>query len=322
VKVAAMKKRVLCAVILVLSSSTLVEAGQAGVPSAYRLGPEDQILIHVVDIPDISTKPQRLDPAGDIRLPMVGRVRAAGLTLEELEDALTERLKVYLQDPDVSITVTEFHSQPVSIIGAVNTSGVQQLTGRKTLIEVLSMAGGVSPDAGPTVRITRRLEWGFIPVPGAIQDPVGGFSSAEIDLRLLLDGRNPEQNIVIRPHDVISIPRAAMVFVVGEVARPGPLPLSTGTSLSVLEAVSLSGGVLRMSAPHKAWIVRRAPGGQRLAELNVNLREITQGKLKDPLLMAGDILVIPDNTGKRVAARLVEAALQTGTAFATWGLWH
>jgi polysaccharide export outer membrane protein len=299
------------------TAATVTAAG-----SAYRLGPEDEIVVHVVDVPDLTGKPQRVDPAGDIRLPMVGRIHAAGLTLEELEGQLTEQLKTYLQDPDVSITVTDFHSQPVSIIGAVGTAGVQQLKGRKTLIEVLSMAGGVSPDAGPTARITRRLEWGPIPLPDATKDDAGGFSTGEVDLRSLLDGKNPEQNIVIRPHDVISVPRAALVFVVGEVARPGPLPLNGGASISVLEAVSMSGGVLRMAAADRAWIVRRVGPQQRLAELNVDLKKITRGTLKDPLLVAGDILVVPDNTGKRVAARLVEVAIQTGTFFATYGVWH
>src|SRR6185369_8663847 len=108
----------------------------------------------------ISGKTQRLDPNGDLRLPMVGRVHAAGMTLEQLEAELSKRLAVYLQDPDVAVTVTEFKSQPVSVIGAVTTSGVHQLEGRKTLIEMLSLAGGVDAEAGATVRIARRVDVG------------------------------------------------------------------------------------------------------------------------------------------------------------------
>src|SRR5207248_358585 len=152
-------------------------------------------------------------------------------------------------------------SQPVSVIGAVNSSGVHQLQGRKTLIEMLSLAGGVSPEAGPTVRIARRLEEGAIPLPTATQDATGGFSVAEIELRSLLDATNPEKNIVIRPHDVISIPRAEMVYIVGEVGKPGPVPLSGGNSVSVMEAVSSSGGLLRTAAASHARILRRVAGG-------------------------------------------------------------
>jgi polysaccharide export outer membrane protein len=165
-------------------------AGRAAIadtlPPSYVLGPADQIMIHALDIPDISGKTQRLDLNGDLKLPMIGRVHAAGMTLDQLERELTERLKVYLEEPDVAVTVTEFHSQPVSVIGAVGTSGVHQLEGRKTIIEVLSMAGGVGGDAGPSLRITRRLEWGRIHLPGAREDATGGFSIAEVDLRSLL----------------------------------------------------------------------------------------------------------------------------------------
>src|SRR5919201_6222001 len=114
------------------------------VRTTYRLGPDDQIMIQVSDVPDINGKPQRLDPNGDLKLPMIGRVRASGMTLEQLEAELTNRLKVYIHEPDVAVSVTEFHSQPVSVIGAVNTAGVRQLEGRKTLIEVLSLSGGVT----------------------------------------------------------------------------------------------------------------------------------------------------------------------------------
>ena len=187
--------------------------------SAYVLGPDDQIRIQVADVPDISDKPQRLDPDGDLRLPMVGRVHAAGMTLGQLEAELKTRLKVYIQEPDVAVSVAEFRSQPVSVIGAVKASGVHQLEGRKTLIEVLSLAGGVDNAAGPTARITRRPEFGRIPLPDAATDSAGDFSIVEIDLKALLEAKTPERNIVIRPHDVISIPRAEVVYVIGEVER-------------------------------------------------------------------------------------------------------
>ncbi len=169
------------------------------------------------------------------------------------------------------------------------------------------------------MRITRRLEWGRIPLPGAADDTTGGFSIAEVDLRSLLDARNPEQNIIIRPYDVISVPRAELVFVVGEVAKPGPLPLSGGPSISVLEAVSSTGGVLRSAAPRHARILRRIPGDQKRAEVTIDLKKIMQGKANDVPLSAGDILVIPDSSGKRVTARAIEVLIQTGTLIGMYG---
>ena len=126
----------------------------------YRLGSDDVLLIRVADAPEIGAQPVRIDPAGDIRLPMVGIVRAAGRTVEDLEAELMMRLKFFIQKPDLSISVTEFHSQPVSIVGAVQRSGVQDLQGPQD-VDRGSVAGGrAGPDAGPTVRITRGREFG------------------------------------------------------------------------------------------------------------------------------------------------------------------
>jgi protein involved in polysaccharide export with SLBB domain len=134
-------------------------------PTTYTLGPEDQILVKVLDADEISTKdnaPIRIDSRGTITLPMVGRLTAAGLTTDQLEVEIETRLKKFIHEPDVSVYLTEMRSQPISILGSVTTPGVHQLQGRKTLFEALSLAGGLKPEAGHSVKITRRLEWGRI----------------------------------------------------------------------------------------------------------------------------------------------------------------
>jgi polysaccharide export outer membrane protein len=302
------------------AQSAQIREGDPTVRSTYVLGPDDQILIQSVDVPDISGKPQRLDSNGDLRLPMMGRVHAAGLTLEQLEAELTKRLKVYIQEPDVAVSLAESHSQPVSVIGAVNTSGIHQVGGRKTLVEMLSLAGGVADDAGPTVRITRRLESGPIPLPEATVNETSGFSTVEIDLKSLMNATSPEKNIVIRPHDVISIPRAEVVYVVGEVGKSGPVALSGGNSVTVMEAVSSSGGVTRTAAASHVRILRRVDGDQKRTEVAVDLKKIMQGKADDVALMPGDILIIPDSSGKRASTRALEAAIQAGVMVGTYGL--
>ena len=293
--------------------------GGAEARSTYLLGPDDQIVIHALNVPDLSEKALRLDLNGDIKMPMIGRIHAAGLTAEELEAELTKRLKFYLEEPEVAVSVAEFRSQPVSVIGEVGTPGVHQVQGRKTLIEILSLAGGLRPDAGSSVRITRRLDQGRIPLPGATDDPTGKFSIAEVDLKSLLEAKSPEKNIVICPHDVISVPHAEVVYVLGEVGKAGPVVLTEGHSMSVLEAVSSSGGVLRTAATANAKILRPSEGGRRRTEVPVDLKKILKGQADDLPLLAGDILFVPGSNSKRATTRAIEAALQVGILAGTYG---
>lgn len=220
--------------------------------STYVLGPEDQIAVRALDADEISDKPIRIDMSGNIRLPMVGRLRASGLTIEQLEAELVTRLRTYIREPEVAVSIVEFRSQPISVIGSVRNPGVHQLQGRKTLVEILSLAGGLAPDAGHSVKITRRLEWGRIPLRKAGDDPSGQFSVADVSLRGIMEAKNPDDNITIRPHDVISVPRAEMVYVIGQVQRAGGFILNERENLSVLKALSLAGGLDRTASRSKS----------------------------------------------------------------------
>jgi len=286
----------------------------------YLLGVDDQIVVHASNMPDINDKPIRLDDGGVINLPMIGRVRAAGLTVEGLETELRNRLKTYLEHPDVVVSVAEFHAQPVSIIGEVGAPGVQQVHGPKTLVEVLSMAGGPRQDAGPTVLITRRLTWGRVPLPGAADDPTGTFSIASVNLKSLLNAQDPGDNIPVRPYDVISIPRAEVVYLVGQIGKVRSLAISENQTISVLQAISASGGLLPAAAPRDAKILRPIMGGPRRAELSVDIKKILEGKANDVPLLPGDILLVPTSTGYRAGVRALEALLQFGTMAAMYGI--
>ena len=161
--------------------------------SAYVLGPDDEITVKVLEADEISGDPLRVDLAGYVSLPLIGRVRAAGLTAEGLEAELSRRLNIYIREPQVTVGISGLRSQPVSVIGAVNSPGVHQLEGRKTLIEILSLAGGLRDDAGHKVKITRRIEWGAVPLPAAKNDATGQFSMAEVSLQELMEARNPRR---------------------------------------------------------------------------------------------------------------------------------
>ena len=275
----------------------------------YRLGPEDEIAIEVLEAAEFGGKRFPVGPDGDVRLPLVGRMRAAGLRVAEFETALSARLSEFIREPNATVNVAEFRSQPVSVIGAVASPGVQQLRGRKTLIEILSLAGGVREDAGHAVKITRRLERGRIPLPEARDDPSGEFSVAEVNLPSIVEAEKPGQNIYVEPNDVISVPRAAMVYVVGAVARSGGYVLGGKEGITTLEALALAGGLTGGASAKGAKILRPAEGGSQRLEITVNLRDIMAGRSEDVALWPDDILFVPTSGAKAAAIRAAEAAL-------------
>src|SRR5580700_9125077 len=203
----------------------------------YMLGAGDQIVVRVPDVEEIDNKTVPIDLKGNLNLPVVGRIQASGLTTEQLEAAIADRLKKYLVKPDVSVYLFEMRSQPVSILGQVQTPGVHQLQGQKNLFEVLSLAGGLRPEAGNVIEITRRLEWGPIPLPGAANDSTGQFSVGSVEVRSVMNASNPAENILIKPNDVISVPRADTIYVIGAVKKPGAYVLGEHRTLSALQVL-------------------------------------------------------------------------------------
>ena len=208
----------------------------------YILGPEDQITVRVFAADDIPDKPAQIDNDGTVTLPMIGQVHAAGLTVEQFQANLVIAYKKYFKDPQVTVQVNEFRSQPVSVAGNVNTPGVVQLRGNRNLMEVIGQAGGLRADAGDSVLITRNLSEGAIPVAGAFTDPSGKFSVAHIDIRAVMSGKDPQGNILIKPHDVITVPRARMIYVLGNVGKPGGYVLTDNETMSITQAIALAGG--------------------------------------------------------------------------------
>ena len=284
----------------------------------YVLGPDDQLKIWALGFEEITDKPFRIDPGGYLDLPMIGRVQAAGMTIEQLKSELLEKLKRMVRQPDVSISIAEYGSQPVSVIGAVNQPGVHQLQGRRSLAEVLSMAGGLRPDSGPEIVITREMQWGPIPLPDAAPDSTGHYSTADIKVNDLLDAKNPAQNILIRPHDVITIPPSQSISVIGAVQKPGAFPMNTRTNVSVLEALAMAGGYAPQPQPQNAKILRVVPGSMDRKEIPVDLRKITAGKGEDIVLRANDILLVPTSMPKRAGVKIGEAALSAAVGVAIW----
>jgi polysaccharide export outer membrane protein len=287
-------------------------------PAEYVLGPDDQIKVWALGVDELTDKPLRLDPAGDIDLPLVGKVHAGGLTVDQLKETLTQRFSKDLLDPKVSVQIVDFGSQPVSVMGAVNRPGIHQLNGHKTLMEVLSLAEGLRQDAGPRINISRKIENGPIPLANAKPDATGQFSVAEVPVKQLLAGASPADNILISPHDVITVPIAESVFVMGAVKKPGEVALKENPSISVLQALASAEGYGETPAPQNARIVRLVPGTSDRKEIPVDLTKIQNGKAEDIAMRPSDILVVPPSGPKRAATRAIEAAIQTATGVVIW----
>jgi polysaccharide export outer membrane protein len=250
----------------------------------------------------------RIASSGDINLQMVGRIRAAGMKVEELETELAERLKVYIKEPQVVVSLVRSNSEPVSVLGAVARPGIVQLEGQKTLIEVISLAGGLTTDAAPLIKITRRSEWGAIPLQSARTE--GAFSIAEINYTDILNTTRPEENIQVLPQDVISVPRAPLIYVIGDVRSPGGFVLNGKITVSLIEALARAGGTNPTAQDKEAKIIRPVPGANRI-EIAVNLKQVLAGKTKDMMLQPEDILYVPSSAIKSTLRRTVDQVIGT-----------
>lgn len=285
----------------------------------YRLGPGDLLSIHLVESADSFREPFRISAGGVLHLPLAGRVTAAGLTVPEFETRLSDSLKTYVRDPHVAVNVVEQRSRPVTVIGAVHRPGQQVLAGNETLLEVLSEAGGLRPDADPMVRVTRQLAWGPLPLANAHPDRSGQFTTAEVDMRDVLDGAGAAGNLLIRPQDIVSVRRAEMVYVVGSVRQSSGFVLEQRRSISVLEALSLAGGLAPKSAPRRAVILRPGEEGAReRIQVAVDLKNILAGKDPDLPLESEDVLYVPQSGVKIAAEKAVNAAITIGTGLLIW----
>ncbi len=276
----------------------------------YVLGPGDQIALHVADMDDMPQGPVRIDPSGFIDLPLVGRVQAGGLTVDQLHAELTAKLSKYVSVPDITINMTGMESRPVSVIGEVANPGIHQLVGPTRLLDVISLSGGLKPDAGPDILVTREANWGKLDGSQIASDATTGKTTATIYLDSLTKLKDPSQNILMRPGDVVSVPKGELVYVVGNVKKAGGFVLSAHRTMSVTEAVSLAEGLAPDSASSSARILRPNPNGEGEHTLiPVNVDKIFSGKAPDVKMYADDILYVPHSGLKAGSKRAIEAAI-------------
>jgi polysaccharide export outer membrane protein len=212
------------------------DAQKAATISGTMIGPDDGVTIIALGAEDIS-KTWRVSSTGELTLPMIGKVEAAGKTTEQLEGELTSRLKRFIREPEVTVYISEFRSETVTVEGAVQKPGRVQTEGQKTLLDVLMMAGGTS-SPGPTVKVTRASANGIIPLPGVRRNLEGTSSSVEMPVKDVLDASTAAANLIMQPGDVVAVStQQRLVYILGEVNRSGAIELVTQDSISIVQVL-------------------------------------------------------------------------------------
>lgn len=260
-----------------LVAGTIVQ-GAAQVTN-YIVGPQDVLAIAVWDQPDLSGK-FTVDADGSFTFPLIGRVDVGDLTLREVEEVLTKQLADgFLRNPQVSVSVDQYRSQRIYVVGEVRNPGAYPLTGEMTLIEALARAGSATPESSGEALIVRpqpgkRLDQPLLPNQPEAAEII------RVDIKDLQSGVRV-RNVALRDNDTIYLPRAELVYVFGQVRTPGAYALQKGTT--VLQALSLAGGVSDRGATGRIKIVRLE--GTRKVEVKARLSDVVQ---------PGDTIVVPE----------------------------
>jgi polysaccharide export outer membrane protein len=293
-------------------------------PMDSPIGSGDLLHIDVFDVPELSRE-VRVGDGGDISYPLVpGKIQASGLTPFELEGKIEQLLieNGLVSHPQVSVFVKEQNSQPVSVVGAVQHTMVYQVIRPTSLLEVLSAAGGITDDAGSVVVITRpaRSDVPRTQAISATDDPDKDQQIITIRLQDLLESGNSVFNIPIYGGDVVSVPHAGIVYVLGlGVTQPGGYVLqSHGEQVTVLKAVALAHGLTGFAKADSAVIMRTNPATGNKDQIPVHIKAIEGHKIDDVPMKSNDVLYIPDSKGLKVLARGAEAALGVGTGIAVY----
>ena len=270
---------------------------------ARPLAGGDLLAISVYGAPELS-RSVRVGEDGFIRLPMLkGKIEARGASPLELEQRVGAAIaeEKILVEPYVVVTIAEYAVRPIRVAGAVRHPLTFEATGPVTLLEALTRAEGLSPEAGAEILVTRT----------------SGSNSAELTKRIavkdLIETADPAANLILEGGEDVRVPEVGRVFVVGNVKKPGAFPVGDAGGTSVLKALALAEGLAPFSTK-QAYIYRPTDGGKQ--EIAVELRKIMERKLPDVDLIAGDIFYIPDNRGGRVTASVIEKVVSfaAGTA--------
>jgi len=294
--------------ILLLALAALSAGGQttaAAAPvaaaPALKISAGDLLDITVFDTPELSSK-VRVDHLGNINLPVGGELHVGDMTVKQADAAIQERLleKDIVKNPHVSVFILEYATQGVTVLGEVKTPGVYPVLGARTLYDFISAAGGTTATASNTAAIMRRAQPDKQEVVHLSNDPAKATAA----------------NIPIGPGDTILVPRAGIVYVVGDVGKPGGFLIDNTERLSVLQAIALAAGANRTAALNGSKLIRKSVAGRE--EIPLPLKKILQNKSADMRLEDGDILFIPSSTSKSIAWGSVQSAVNAASLAAIY----
>jgi len=249
----------------------------------YIIGGEDLIEISVYELPEMN-KTVRVSGEGSITLPFVGEIKAEGLTQQELEKTIRGLLSErYITNPQVTVFIKEYRSKRASIIGAVKNPGSYALIGKRTILDIISEAGGITEKASKKLYLIRGSSSG------------SSSESILVDLKELIEKGNPELNLPVQAGDVISIPpeKYIYIYVFGAVNSPGQFEVKESESITVLQAITKAGGLTDRAAKTRVRIIRQEESGKKQI-IKVDLKDIIKGEKKDILLQKDDIVIVPE----------------------------
>ena len=276
----------------------------------YRIGPGDVLEVLVFNHPTLSRPAIRVDGRGMIRMPLLeGEIKAGCKTESELAADLTKRYEEYQKYPQVDVFVKEFNSQPVAVLGAVRTPGRFQLQRRVRLLELLTFSGGASGTAGRTIQIVHGAT-----SPSSCDPENSAANQEEEELatyRLSDTLKGVEaSNPYLAPGDVVYVPEAEQIFVVGNVPKPAAIALQE--TLTVSRAISMAGGFLPNSEQQKVRIIRRTSETGPKTELIVNIQAINKGTAEDVVLLANDVVEVRKEGGAKSVLKGFMGAIVPG----------
>lgn len=272
-------------------------------PDRYRIGPGDLLDIRILNRPNLSREAVRVEGNGMIRMPLIDtEIQAACHTEGELAKEIASRYLKFYRNPQVDVFIKGYHSRQVAIIGAVNDQSRFELQRRVRLLELLTYAKGPSEKAGQTINVVHSPQVWACTKPGA-GETASAFSSYK--LSETLQG-HPNANPYLEPGDIVTLPEADQVYVVGNVFTPLTIPLKEPITLS--RAIAMAGGVRQDTKRDKIRLVRQEPGSATKKEIIVDLSAIEKKRAEDIALLPNDIVEVQTSAGKALLRSLIGGA--------------
>jgi len=270
----------------------------------YRIGPGDVLDIRIYNRPQLSREAVRVEGSGMIRMPLIeNEIQAVCLTEGELAKEISTRYARYYKNLQVDVFIKEYHSKQVAIIGAVNEQSRFELQRRVRLLELLTYAKGPSTKAGQTINIVHSTA--VSPCKQTDDtDTSAAFSSYK--LSDVLQG-DPKSNPYLETGDIVTLPEADQVYVVGNVFMP--LTISLKEPITLTRAIAMAGGLKQDTKKDKIRILRQEPGTTVRKEIMVDLSAIEKKSSEDLALAPNDIIDVPTSAGKSFLRSLVQGVV-------------